>query len=38
MVGSDDVTDPGADFADLTILRLELSGQRPRRCGRWKPR
>ena len=26
--GSDDVTDPGADFADLTILRLELSGQR----------
>ncbi|GIF62883.1 hypothetical protein Ais01nite_09180 [Asanoa ishikariensis] len=26
--GSDDVTDPGADFANLTILRLELSGQR----------
>ncbi|MEV4533990.1 sigma-70 family RNA polymerase sigma factor [Asanoa sp. NPDC049518] len=26
--GTDDVTDPGADFANLTILRLELSGQR----------
>ena len=26
--GMDDVADPGADFADLTILRLGLSGQR----------
>ncbi|MDG4826059.1 sigma-70 family RNA polymerase sigma factor [Asanoa sp. WMMD1127] len=26
--GDHDVSDPGADFADLTILRLELSGQR----------
>ncbi|SNS64388.1 RNA polymerase sigma factor, sigma-70 family [Asanoa hainanensis] len=26
--GTDDVTDPAADFANLTILRLELSGQR----------
>ncbi|MEV0719838.1 sigma-70 family RNA polymerase sigma factor [Asanoa sp. NPDC050611] len=26
--GEADVSDPGADFADLTILRLELSGQR----------
>ncbi|GAA1888233.1 sigma-70 family RNA polymerase sigma factor [Asanoa iriomotensis] len=26
--GEGDMSDPGADFADVTILRLELSGQR----------
>jgi RNA polymerase sigma factor (sigma-70 family) len=25
---ADDLADPGADFADLTVLRLELTGQR----------
>lgn len=37
MEEADDVADPGADFVDLTIVRLQLSGQRQEtaRATRW---